>query len=709
MRDIFGGISKTALIANIITQEEFYFETLNTLRFAAKAKTIVTAPRTNFVADGTEEDLKAQISYLMNKIEALKKYERENPNETTYFQEVDKIVERIGRAWDHAITKIEEKAIMAESALQELDEEMNEVYKELKKAASKRGAENILQTGLKTITQAAEDYFRDRQFIGVEEMSNRLITIHTKCKELLESIETKPTESKENTLTEPSEVQKVGIHGFLRLRDLDSQANRELSSAPLPQTSDPATLNRLSELEQQHDKDTEIIRLQYSCLEVLQGQVRELMELNEQIRLGGKDEEKGRLASKFQSKLQEIQEEMEEIDEAKQKIEILQKSPAPNPRPLSYTSSFTSEMIKPSVQVSPKAANPMTERMGEDRLGELILFEDTQSASVNNNIGLKDRKSPANAFRQTIESMEYGFKYKDRVPSANSNKISQSSDGKNPSKGTNNANRPTSGTAKKPLPPQIPKPPSHKSTEKSKPTLPQPSFLFKPDPRLKENIGNIFGSKPSSMSSIGQGKNTKSDTQLMKNNISGNGQSGDTFGIGRYKVPKPSVPTRLSGGLSSRGQDGANKISVSGNIGKMATKDSFSGPLGKTSYSIFALETSHKPTSTKPTAQKPPTSLLPPKQPTVVKPPEDTKIKKCLREIEKLQEENDVLRKEMVHDGKFEVYKVKAENQRLKEALNLLTGTDVMNFMHKRSVNQSRIDQSRLDSSLNMTTEPILK
>lgn len=46
---------------------------MSTLRFAAKAKTIVTSPTSNYVTEGSEEDLKNQVSTLLRKIDSLKK------------------------------------------------------------------------------------------------------------------------------------------------------------------------------------------------------------------------------------------------------------------------------------------------------------------------------------------------------------------------------------------------------------------------------------------------------------------------------------------------------------------------------------------------------------------------------------------------------------------------------------------------------------
>lgn len=46
---------------------------MSTLRFAAKAKTIVTSPTANYVTEGYEEDLKEQVSFLLQKVDKLKK------------------------------------------------------------------------------------------------------------------------------------------------------------------------------------------------------------------------------------------------------------------------------------------------------------------------------------------------------------------------------------------------------------------------------------------------------------------------------------------------------------------------------------------------------------------------------------------------------------------------------------------------------------
>lgn len=70
---MFGGISRTGLIANILNEDHFCFETINTLRFASKAKKIQTSPRINFVAEGSEEDLKEQVAELMNQIQVLRR------------------------------------------------------------------------------------------------------------------------------------------------------------------------------------------------------------------------------------------------------------------------------------------------------------------------------------------------------------------------------------------------------------------------------------------------------------------------------------------------------------------------------------------------------------------------------------------------------------------------------------------------------------
>ena len=57
LRDVFGGNSKTSIITNILNENSYYFETFNTLKFSATAKTIKTFPKANFVAEGSEEEL----------------------------------------------------------------------------------------------------------------------------------------------------------------------------------------------------------------------------------------------------------------------------------------------------------------------------------------------------------------------------------------------------------------------------------------------------------------------------------------------------------------------------------------------------------------------------------------------------------------------------------------------------------------------------
>lgn len=60
-------------MANIINQDDFSYETLSTLRFASKAKTIVTSPIATYVTEGSQDDLRDQVSILMQKLDKLKK------------------------------------------------------------------------------------------------------------------------------------------------------------------------------------------------------------------------------------------------------------------------------------------------------------------------------------------------------------------------------------------------------------------------------------------------------------------------------------------------------------------------------------------------------------------------------------------------------------------------------------------------------------
>jgi Kinesin motor domain len=73
LRDVLGGNSRTTIITNILNEDNYMFETLNTLKFSATAKTIKISPKANYIAEGTEEELQAEISFLMRKVQKLEK------------------------------------------------------------------------------------------------------------------------------------------------------------------------------------------------------------------------------------------------------------------------------------------------------------------------------------------------------------------------------------------------------------------------------------------------------------------------------------------------------------------------------------------------------------------------------------------------------------------------------------------------------------
>jgi hypothetical protein len=57
LRDVLGGNSRTTIITNVLDDPQYEFETYNTLRFSATAKTVEIAPVPNIVAEGSESEL----------------------------------------------------------------------------------------------------------------------------------------------------------------------------------------------------------------------------------------------------------------------------------------------------------------------------------------------------------------------------------------------------------------------------------------------------------------------------------------------------------------------------------------------------------------------------------------------------------------------------------------------------------------------------
>lgn len=139
LRDVLGGNSRTTIITNVLDDPQYEFETYNTLRFSATAKTVEIAPIANIVAEGSESELMSEIKFLLRKVQSLK---QENKNikleirtadnqRQQHWQEVvipqDKaeqakiVLDRLESVWKAVCTCIKDNDLMTKATIRKAE------------------------------------------------------------------------------------------------------------------------------------------------------------------------------------------------------------------------------------------------------------------------------------------------------------------------------------------------------------------------------------------------------------------------------------------------------------------------------------------------------------------------------------------------------------------------------------------------------------
>ena len=148
MRDVFGGNSRTSVITNVLSQNSYYFETWNTLRFAAKAKSIKTSPKANFETEGTEEALKQEINHLLRRIDELEKGEGKGWAESDNGdnQLLRDLVQRLEIGWDSVFNTCQEQSILNQEVLSKADDTFVTLIMDFRGALARPGSDALIQT-----------------------------------------------------------------------------------------------------------------------------------------------------------------------------------------------------------------------------------------------------------------------------------------------------------------------------------------------------------------------------------------------------------------------------------------------------------------------------------------------------------------------------------------------------------------------------------
>lgn len=274
------------------------------------------------------------------------------------------LTDGISRIFDTLINRVEDLGILSEEASVELERQMENLIHSVKNAVHSKGtsALNSTKVVLAEIQKSVEQFLHDKQFPSVEEISRKLVKVAEQVKDLVNYVEQQREDEVSDSGSRSGfvdETMKIEFSKFLtgamgsnnknftdsRFAEDEKGQNEVSASVHQDIVKQNAELNsKLSNLESLRKNDQQVIDLQYRCLEVLQNQVRDLMKLHEEMKAKDqaaaaslsnspesptykqhtKSPSKAHLAEKFQSKLEQIGEEMEEIEETNKKIQDIQ-------------------------------------------------------------------------------------------------------------------------------------------------------------------------------------------------------------------------------------------------------------------------------------------------------------------------------------------------------------------------------------------------
>lgn len=160
LRDVFGGNSRTAIITNVLNEDPFYFETFNTLKFSASAKAIKTFPKANFVAEGSEEELQAEINHLMRKLSKL-----QNQSKGISNKEVMRLARKLKAAWEDTALQVEKNDLLAKNTLHSFSGTVKGVVKEITQSSNRAGGEYLYRTDIVSTIESIENFLEEKKVL----------------------------------------------------------------------------------------------------------------------------------------------------------------------------------------------------------------------------------------------------------------------------------------------------------------------------------------------------------------------------------------------------------------------------------------------------------------------------------------------------------------------------------------------------------------
>jgi hypothetical protein len=276
------------------------------------------------------------------------------------------LTDGISRIFDTLINRVEDLGILSEEASVQLEKQMESLVHSIKNTVRSQGmnALNSTRVILAEMQGSVEQFLHDKQFPSVEEISRKMVKLSEQMKGLVNYIDQHKEEHEDADVSDSAsrsgfvdETMKIEFSKFLsgamgsgnknftdsRFAEDDKQ-QPEISPSVHQEVLKQNTelTSKLANSEALRKNDQQVIDLQYRCLEVLQNQVRDLMKLHEEMKAKdvatspvaslestsykqhNKSPSKANLAERFQSKLEQIGEEMDEIEETNKKIQDIQ-------------------------------------------------------------------------------------------------------------------------------------------------------------------------------------------------------------------------------------------------------------------------------------------------------------------------------------------------------------------------------------------------
>lgn len=217
------------MITNVLNQSSYYFETWNTLRFAAKAKSIKISPKANFDTEGSEEGLKQEISHLLRKIDMLEKNQGGTvQGAQVNNQQVIKLVDRLENAWDGVINDIEERQLLFKEAISKSDEYFINLIMEFRQCLVGRGSEILLKTKFMPILEELEQFFgQNWSGVGPREVIDKLDCFHEIVKDEIRALKGVVQSQPQRARDKLKRIKKRWQHSLERIDEIMSDEEEE--------------------------------------------------------------------------------------------------------------------------------------------------------------------------------------------------------------------------------------------------------------------------------------------------------------------------------------------------------------------------------------------------------------------------------------------------------------------------------------------------